>query len=79
MADVTLSDGREITFDLYKITITEFRTIRDPGQSDEVGDQLLANVSGLELEDVQSLPYPDWRNLVDKFYEKALRPAPEKN
>ena len=35
MADFEFADGREITFDLSKISIGEYKALFDPNQSDE--------------------------------------------
>ncbi len=79
MADVVLSDGREINFDLYKLSIAEFRALIDPNRPNEEGDSLIAKVSGLSLDEVLNLPYPDYRLLVRAFFDKASNPLADPN
>lgn len=78
MADLELN-GKEISIDLEKLSIKEFRQLRDPNRPDEEGDAILGKVTGLTAEEVGDLSYPDFRRLVKKFYEKALEAGSEKN
>lgn len=79
MADVVLSDGREVTFDMYQITISEFRSLFNQGQDQDAENQLLAKVSGMAVDEFEVLPYPDWRLLTTAFFAKAKEPLKEKN
>lgn len=72
-------NGRDFEIDLSKITIKEYRALRDPDQPEDEGDAILAKAAGMELDEVQELSYLDWRLLVQKFYETAINPSPEKN
>ena len=79
MSDLILSDGREVTIDLYKITIKEWRSLLDPKQKPEDEYKLLGQVSGLTAKQVESLPYPDFRRLGLKVAEKASNPLADPN
>ena len=79
MSDLKLSDGREVTIDLYKITIKEWRALLNPEQKEEDEYKLLAKVSGLSSKEVADLPYPDFRLLGNKVAEKASRPLSDPN
>ena len=74
MADLILSDGQEITFDLNKITIKEYREIFDPTETNEDSDRKLAKVCGMELDEVLSISYLDYRQLVNAFFRKCKEP-----
>lgn len=74
MADVTLSDGREVNFDLYQITQNELRSLFDPDQSDKEGDMIYAKCCDLTVEELGSLPVPDFRKLTKTFFEKVREP-----
>jgi hypothetical protein len=78
MADLILSDGREITLDLTQITLREYRALFSPHQPEEE-DASLAKVAGLTLEEYQTLPYPDWRRITTKFFERAREPLTDPN
>ena len=79
MADITLSDGREITFDLNKISIKEYRALFCPEQPDAEEYEFLARVSGLSADEVGSLGFDDWRRFARAFFEKARQPLADPN
>ncbi len=79
MSDVTLSSGREITFDLYKISLAEFRNLLDPGRPNEEGDAIIGKATGMTAEQVGELPYPDYRLLVRHLFDKARNPLADPN
>lgn len=72
-------DGREITIDMSKITIKEYRTLFSPEQTAEEGDAVVGKTVGMTAEEIQALPQPDYRKLVAKFFEAAKAPIDEKN
>ncbi len=79
MADVKLSNGKEITIDLYKISIKEYRSLFDREQPPETEDKLVAKVCDMNLDEYQNLPQPDWRLLVTTFFRKAREPLADPN
>jgi len=71
--NVKLSGGKEITIDLFRISIREFRQlVKSPDQDTE--DRILAKVAGITEEELLSLPQPDYRLLVDKFFKAIQEP-----
>ena len=79
MPDLTLKDGREIEINLYEVSIGEWRALLDPKQPDEEEYATLAKVSGLKPEDVEGLPYPEFRALVQAITKKAANPVSDPN
>ncbi len=79
MSDLTMEDGREITLDLNKITLREYRALFDRLQKPEEEDAVLCRVFGLTLEEYQTLPYPTWRKLTELFFERARSPLSDPN
>lgn len=79
MAEVKLSDGRGLVFDLSKITISEFRALLDPARNEGEGDELLGRCVGLTADEIGALPYPDYRVLVEAFYKTAREPLADPN
>ena len=79
MPDLTLEDGREITFDLNKITLREFRALVDPARPDEEGDELLGRCAGLDKDEIANLPYPEYRRLTKAFFARAREPLADPN
>ena len=79
MPDLVLKDGREIEIDLYQLSIKEWRALLNPEQSDEDEYATLAKVSGLEAKDIEDLPYPEFRALVQAITKKAANPISDPN
>jgi hypothetical protein len=76
---LTLLDGREITVDISKINIKEFREVCDPSQSPDDEDAILCKVYGMTKEELQSIPYPDYRLLSKTFFELIKNPLSDPN
>lgn len=74
MADLILSDGREIVFDMARITVAEWRALLDRAQSPADEDATLAKAAGLAAGDIPKLSYLDWRKLAKAFYKAAASP-----
>jgi len=79
MTDVTLYNGREITFDLNLISRREFLSLLDKEQKEEEGNTLVGKTCGLSGDDVSNLGYEDWRRLMKAFYKKATSPLDDPN
>ena len=79
MADFEFTDGREIDFDLSKISIGEYKALFDRDQSDEDEYATLAKVSGVEAVDVEAMPLDDWKRFYKAFITKATSPLADPN
>jgi hypothetical protein len=79
MADITLRDGRAVTFDLYQLTIKEYRSLFDKTQAQEDEDRLIARCAGMELEEYQALSFPDFRRLAAAFFKATREPLADPN
>ena len=80
MADFTLSNGDEITFDLYKINVREYRELLTPGCPKDKEDLYFSRVCGIDVDKLLNLSYPDYQGLIDTFIERLSSPlADEKN
>jgi hypothetical protein len=79
MADVVLSDGREIVFDLNKISIKEYRALFDRDQPDADEYRSLGKVTGLSAQEIGDLPFLEWRRLYRAFLEKCAQPLADPN
>ena len=62
--DLTLSNGKEVTFDFNNITIREWRSLMDINQPDEEESRLIGKLIGFDTEEVANLGYQDWVELV---------------
>jgi hypothetical protein len=83
MADITMGGGREITFDLEKITISEYEELLDSKITRQREKEILSKPCGLTVEEVKGLSLPDYKKLAKAFVLKAVSPvdqeATEKN
>lgn len=79
MADVTLSDGREITINLGKVTVKEWRALFDPKQPDDEEYTIVGKAAGMTAEQVGSLSLPDWQRLYRAMLKKAQEPLADPN
>ena len=79
MADYVLPDETEVTFDLEKMTVKEYRDFAKGAQSDAEDDLLMARVTGLAVEQIESLSQPTYRRLIKAFYDKSRQPLNDPN
>lgn len=64
---IELSDGREVTANLYELTRNEWIELWGEDQTTEAGDAMLARVYGLEVKEIGELKFPDYRKLIDRL------------
>ena len=78
MSDLTLSDGREVTINLYNITMKEFRDwFFNPQVEDEKSDTYMGKVTGIEgCGDINPV---DYREILHKTYAKYQNPIADPN
>jgi hypothetical protein len=79
MADLILSNGREITFDLSKMTLRQYRGLFDIKKKAVEEDPIISAVSGLTIEEYLDLPHPDWKRLLAALFKKAREPLADPN
>lgn len=79
MADLILGGGREVNFDLSKISEREYRTLFDRGQSIEDEDALIAKVTGLGVEELLDLSKNDFKRIWASFFKKVREPLADPN
>jgi hypothetical protein len=74
MSDLTLSDGREITIDLSKMTLREYQELFNPKKPLSYENEILSKVTGLTVDEYLDLSFPESRKLWKIFKKKALDP-----
>jgi hypothetical protein len=79
MADITLSDGRQVVIDLNRVSMREFRALLDKDQKMEEGDATLAKAVGMAPEELLGLGHTDYRLLVAAFFKAAREPLADPN
>jgi hypothetical protein len=71
--------GIEITFDLEKVSISEYRKFSSGSLMDEADDEILARVTGQPVEWVRGLSQPNYRRLCRAFFKRASGPLDDPN
>ena len=79
MADIVLSNGREITFNLELLTLREFRLLFDKSQPQETEDVILSKVCGMTADEYRDLPYMEWRRLTFNLFKRLRDPLSDPN
>jgi hypothetical protein len=80
MADVTLSDGREITIDLSKITWQEHLGLFDPAESDDRSDKTIAKTCGLDYKkEFCKLSVLDAKRITEAYFRVSREPLANPN
>jgi len=79
MKTVTLHDGRELTIDLYRVTMAEWRSLFDPKQAQAEEDAIVARILGIEADALRSLPFPDFRKAMKAVLDVGSGPLDDPN
>ena len=80
MADIILSDGREITFDLTRLTMREYNGLFSADQPQSKDDEIISRVCGMTLDEYHAiqtsdtLTLYDWKALHKAFFKKCREP-----
>ena len=61
-------------FDFTKITIREYRSLFETSQKPEDGDAIVAKVTGMSVDEIQSLSYDEYKRLTKEFFDAARKP-----
>lgn len=87
MADLILTDGKKITFDLSKVKHKEFvkfwsgrpkeMTPEEEKERDAFDEEFVFKISGLTSAQIEELPQIDWRHFNDKFTKICFAPVEE--
>jgi hypothetical protein len=79
MSDFILADGREITFDLDKLTYGQWVGLFSPTESEERSDKTLARVSGLEVKELKALKILEYKKLLAALRKRVQEPLSDPN
>ena len=71
MQTVKLSNGREITVDIGRISVREYRALFNPEQKQDDEDSTLAKVAGLAVDELLDLSQPDYRRIITAMLADA--------
>ena len=74
MQTVKLSNGREITVDIGRISVREYRALFNPEQKQDDEDSTLAKVAGLAVDELLDLSQSDYRRIITAMLADAKQP-----
>ena len=81
MADYTLPNGDEVTFDLDKLTLKEWRELKNPAFAQEKEFEIISRVSGLDIQKMvdDNLSMGEYKRLFKKMIKKISDPLSDPN
>lgn len=68
-----------VTIDLDKLTVADVRALTDKKAKDQNGDEVIARVSGLTVEQLVNMSYPDYRRLTRFFWSCVADPLKDED
>ena len=71
---ITLPNGNKITFDMMKITMSEWKAVLKPGTPEEEEHKIIAKVTGLAVKDLEAMLQPVYRMVAQGFLEAGTQP-----
>lgn len=71
---VVVINGREITIDMSRVKVREYRALTRPDCPIEEEDKVMSLVSGLSIDEIGDLSWLDYRALWAEFFERARNP-----
>jgi len=74
MADYTLPNGDEVTFDLDNVTFGEWNDLRSPAFARQKEVEILCRITGLKEEVLTSLKMNEAKRLYNALIKKAMKP-----
>jgi len=74
MSDFTLSSGKEITFDLTKLTHGQWKGLIRPTKGAEKEDAIISRCSDLSIEELDALGEREYRAIADAFVKRVVSP-----
>ena len=77
--DMVLSTGKEIRFDLSKMSYGQYLGLWDPDEADEKSFLTISRVCGMPWEEMRELPYPEYKLLMSKFFQRCKDPVNSPN
>ena len=79
MADFTLTSGRELSFDLGKISIKEWQSLRSPAYSTDADNAVISKITGMKVDEIEDMPADDFNRLTFAMFKKMREPLSDPN
>ena len=81
MADFTLSNGDEVTFDLDNLTFKEWQELKNPAFAQEKEFDIISKVTGLDIKEMieKDMTMGEYKRLFKKLIRKIADPLSDPN
>jgi hypothetical protein len=79
MFSTKLKSGKEVTIDLYALTVQDVRSLLDVKKKQHEGDELLGKAVGMTADELAALPFPDYRKLTRFFWQCVSDPLKDED
>ena len=73
-ASVKLFSGKEITIDITKVDISEWKKAVKQSTPEEEEYQIISKATGISIEGLGKISQPDYRRLIDEFVRLGTQP-----
>jgi len=73
-ATVTLISGKTVTIDMMKITTREWKNALKAAMPESDEMEVISKVSGMSVAELDGLPQPDYRIIIDAFIRVGTQP-----
>jgi hypothetical protein len=71
--------SRTVTVDLYKLTVADVRDLLDVKKKPHDGDVILSKALGMTPEELESMPYPEYRKVTKFFWQCVNDPLKDED
>lgn len=71
--------SREVTIDLFALSVLDVRNLLDVKKKAHDGDVILAKAVNMTVEEIEALPYPEYRKLTRFFWQCVNDPLKDED
>jgi hypothetical protein len=79
MFSTKLKSGKEVTIDLYALSVADVRSLLDVKKKHHEGDELLGKAVGMTTQELLDMPFPDYRKLTRFFWKCVSDPLKDED
>jgi hypothetical protein len=79
MADFTLANGDEITFDLNQITVEDWEKVKNPAFSQKGEFETIGRITGLDPAEIKKMKMGEYKMLFKALVLKIANPLSDPN
>lgn len=71
--------SREVVIDLYALSVLDVRNLLDVKKKAHDGDTILAKAVNMTVDEIEALPYPEYRKLTRFFWQCVNDPLKDED